>query len=140
MCVFQKNPTFNVRGLCKDAVMDTQYKLESHGPGIIDTKFYPDTRSYVGPKGWKIVRGKTDKKWRMSHYHYKDLTLTMLDMDMLPMGRHKWLVENNVCTEGVTSSQVLQISGCNSQQFTCDDGKCIDLAQRCNNIEVIIII
>ena len=90
------------------------------------------------PKGWVISRNKTDARWRMSHYYYTDLTLTMLDADALPVGRHKWLVENNVCNEGLTSPEELLISGCDDTQFTCDDGKCLDISQRCNNVEVFI--
>ena len=60
----------------------------------------------------------------------------MLDQDTVPVGRHKWLVENNVCNEGKSSSEILLISGCKEDQFTCDDGKCVDISQRCNNIEV----
>ena len=136
ICMFSQEPTFSVRGLCKDAVMDSQYKLADHIPGsVVSIEF--DTRSYVGPKGWTITRNKTDKKWRMSHYYYTDLTLTMLDGDALPVGKHKWLAENNVCNEGKTSTVVLQLSGCSEDQFTCDDGKCLDISQRCNNIEVI---
>lgn len=133
-CVFPEEPTFTIRGLCKDAVMDTQYKFADHIPGSAEPGEY-DCRSYVGPKGWVISRNKTDKKWRMSHYYYTDLTLTMLDSDSLPVGRHKWLIENNVCNEGETSAQELQLSGCQEGQFTCDDGKCLDIFQRCNNIE-----
>ena len=73
----------------------------------------------------------------MSIYYYTELTLTMLDADVLPVGRHKWLVENNVCNEGMTSSEELMISGCDDGQFTCDDGKCLEISQRCNNVEVI---
>ena len=90
----------------------------------------------VGPKGWVIVQNKTDKRWMMSHYHYTDLTLTMLDQDTLPIGRHRWEVMNNVCSEGVTSATVLLISGCQEGQYTCDDGKCVGINQRCDNIEV----
>ena len=123
-----------MRGLCKDALMDTQYKLAEHSPGEIG--YAVDSRGYVGPKGWRISKNLTDMKWRVTHYHYVDLTLTMLDMDALPVGRHKWLAENNVCNEGQTSAMVLQISACKEDQFTCDDGKCLDIHQRCNNIEV----
>ena len=135
ICSFSTEPTFTVRGLCKDAVMDTQYKLDEHKPRPVGYMKGHD-RSFVGPKGWIISRNKTDQKWRMTHYHYKDLSLTMLDTDSLPVGRHKWLVENNVCQEGKTSTEILQISGCQQEQFTCDDGKCLDISQRCNNIEV----
>ena len=131
ICLFDKEPTFKVRGLCKDAVMDTQFKFAEPSPG----KFI-ESRSFVGPKGWVIARNETDKQWRMSHYHYTDLTLRMLDQDSIPIGRHKWLVENNVCNEGETSAEILLISGCEEGQFTCDDGKCLQIEQRCNNIEV----
>ena len=73
----------------------------------------------------------------MSHYHYTDLRLTMMDNDiMLPVGRHKWRVENNACNEGETSPEILLLSGCDEGQFTCDDGKCLEISQRCNGIEV----
>ena len=135
ICVFPEEPTFTIRGLCKDAVMDTQYKFAVHFPGSLRAG-EEDTRSYVGPKGWVISHNKTDKRWRFSHYHYTGLSLTMLDTDDLPVGRHKWLVENNVCNEGETSSEQLLMSGCEEGQFTCDDGKCLEMFQRCNNIEV----
>ena len=136
ICVFNSEPTFTVRGLCKEANMDTQYKFEDHRPGPYG--WHPlDYRSFVGPKGWIISRNLTDKKWRMTHYYYTTLTLTMMTKDALPVGKHKWLVENDVCNEGETSSQILQLSGCKEGQFTCDDGKCLDISQRCNSIEVL---
>ena len=97
---------------------------------------YDDTRGYVGPKGWTISRSPGDKLWRMEHISYEELSLTMLDMDALPVGRHQWRIENNVCNQGETSIETLLISGCQEDQFTCDDGKCLNIIQRCNNIEV----
>ena len=35
ICMFSQEPTFSVRGLCKDAVMDSQYKLADHIPGSV---------------------------------------------------------------------------------------------------------
>ena len=137
ICMYPKEPTFKVRGLCKDSVMDTQYKFADHSPLPHIWSGPDDMRNYVGPKGWIIAKNKTDKRWRISHYYYTQLTITLLDQDRLPVGKHKWRAENNVCTEGLTSSLDLLISGCQEGQFTCDDGKCLEISQRCNNIEVI---
>ena len=120
--------------------MDITYKLADHEPSSERPTGWGwdegDTRRYVGPKGWIISRSQSDKLWRMKHHYYPDLTLTMLEMDALPIGRHNWKIENNVCNQGVTNSQSLLISGCKEEEFTCDDGKCLDINKRCNNIEV----
>ena len=141
-CVFNNEPNFSVRGLCEDAVMDIHYKFLDHKPmnqsenlGMADWG-YDNTRGYVGPKGWTISRSPGDKLWRMEHISYEELSLTMLDMDALPVGRHQWRIENNVCNQGETSIETLLISGCQEDQYTCDDGKCLNINQRCNNIEV----
>ena len=143
-CIFSIEPSFNVRGLCKDAVMDTNYKLADHKSmdkdliedgGKMDDE---DTRSYVGPKGWVISRHGNDRIWRMEHQSYPELSLTMLDMDALPIGRHNWKINNNVCNQGITNVQSLLFSSCKEEQFTCDDGKCLEITQRCNNIEAIV--
>ena len=144
ICQFEKEPTFKLRGLCKDALMDTQYKLASPEPlDLSKSALYHDyeyrgkhIRGFVGPKGWVISRNKTNDKWMMTHYHYTDNTLTMMNTNNLPFGRHKWRIENNICNEGKTNFETLQLSACPEGGFTCDDGKCLDISQRCNNIEV----
>ena len=120
--------------------MDTQYKFAEHTPmdPATDHRKWGDdnTRRYVGPKGWIISRNVFSKKWQMNHTNYPDLALTMLDTDALPVGKHNWLLEKNACTQGQTSSQVLLMSACKESEFTCDDGKCLNITKRCNNIEV----
>ena len=86
--MFSKEPTFRIRGLCKEAVMDTQYKFADISPGSYSYNSM-DYRSFVGPKGWLISRNIGDLSWRMTHYHYSDLTLTMLDQDVFPIGIKK---------------------------------------------------
>ena len=140
ICVFPEDPIFYIRGLCKEAVMDTKYKFADHTPVDQSSTMHYDwgkaTRSYVGPRGWVISRDEADKTWRMSHDKYPELQVKMLDPDALPIGRHNWRIENNVCSLGQTSSQVLLMSACQEEEFTCDDGKCVNMTQRCDNIEV----
>ena len=140
ICVFKTEPTFIVRGLCATSVVDSEYKFADPAPMDLSIehpwpKLWGPPSHFVGPKGWIISRNETDKKWMITHYHYPELSLKMLDTDVLPIGKHKWMVENNACNEGKTSAEILQLSGCEEEQFTCDDGKCLEMSQRCNNIE-----
>ena len=93
-------------------------------------------RTYIGPKGWIIAYNENLQTWEITHHYYSDLQLTLLNPDEMPMGRHTWRAEKNVCNQGQTNSMVLQIGGCQERGFTCDDGKCVTMEQRCNNIEV----
>ena len=84
--------------------MDTQFKLEVIQQGDLSsntTDWFKTNkyRSFVGPKGWVIAYNYEEKLWKMTHHYYRELTLTMLEPDVQPVGRHTWNIENNVCTQ-----------------------------------------
>ena len=53
----------------------------------------------------------------------------------MPTGKHTWRVANNTCNNGITNVQKLLISACKADQFTCDDGFCISILERCDNFQ-----
>ena len=138
ICVFAREPSFTLRGLCEDSTIDRRYKFTGDSTGGLGcTVVLADYERYVGPTGWIISRSTVDRRWRITHPNNSDVMVTMIDMDMLPVGRHVWMVEDNICHEGKASSQILlQLSGCYEGQFTCHDGRCLDMSQRCNEINV----
>ena len=53
------------------------------------------------------------------------------------LGKHEWTVTNDVfsCSKGQPYTTFLKMSGCNLEgEFTCDDGQCVSMEQRCNQI------
>ena len=53
------------------------------------------------------------------------------------LGKHKWEVTGDVyaCNEGQPYTTLLKMSGCNpGGEFTCNDGQCVTMAERCNQI------
>ena len=53
------------------------------------------------------------------------------------LGKHEWVVSGDVfeCNRGQPYSAVLKLSGCNPEgEFTCADGQCVTMEQRCNQI------
>lgn len=51
-----------------------------------------------------------------------------------PLGRHKWHMTDNTCSNALTKSPMLTLSTCASDHFTCPDSSCIHLSKLCNNV------
>ena len=53
------------------------------------------------------------------------------------LGMHEWTVTNDVysCSKGQPYTTLLKMSGCNLDgEFTCADGQCVSMEERCNQI------
>ena len=114
--------------------MDTDYLLL--GYEVLD-QGGGHRRKYGGSTGWLLAHNKERDEWQLQHHYYPDLTLTMEEKDILPVGLHSWLAGNNTCNLGQTSTVQIQLSACLPDQFTCRNGKCVGMESRCDNIEVI---
>ena len=86
-----------------------------------------------GTTGWILDYNKVLETWQISHYYYKDMSLTLLDSRRRPFGKLIWEVANYTCNQGQTVEMELLLSTCFEDQFTCNDGTCIPLDYRCDN-------
>ena len=52
------------------------------------------------------------------------------------LGKHNWTVsgDNFRCFEGKQYTIEMKLTGCKNTQFTCDDGQCVKMEERCNQI------
>ena len=52
------------------------------------------------------------------------------------LGKHNWTVsgDNFQCFEGKEYTLQLKLTGCKNTQFTCDNGQCVKMEERCNQI------
>ena len=73
------------------------------------------------------------RKWQMYHRTQTDNNVTLLDISERPFGKLIWEVANYTCNFGKTTNMQLQLSACNEDQFTCNDGTCILHDFRCDN-------
>lgn len=49
-----------------------------------------------------------------------------------PLGRQQWLLRRPVCDQKEGGVRQLLLTRCHDGQFTCDDGTCVNLSQRCD--------
>ena len=52
------------------------------------------------------------------------------------LGKHTWRVEgdSDECNEGKPYTVTLKMTGCDKGEFTCGDGKCVTMEQRCDQV------
>ena len=77
------------------------------------------------------------KVWRLESFYatekYADLTADDTDpFAYYPLGRLNWKIEDGICQMSEGAVRSLTLTTCFPNKFTCDDGSCVRINQRCN--------
>ena len=76
-------------------------------------------------------------RYNYSTQHSEIFSLDSLEASLL-LGLHMFdfsRVQEDPCTSSLASKQVrVKVTACSSGQFTCDDGECVSIEERCNQI------
>ena len=120
----------NIRGLCKESLFNTKYTMTINDKGQV---------VYVGLFSSVLFFNKEQEQWEWydqkdnsSFAWSKSLSNTML------LGRHVFDfsgVRDDPCSSSSEPSQkAVKITGCRPGQFTCNDGQCVAIENRCDQI------
>ena len=128
-CLCDHKPTSYVRliGLsCKKSAIDTLYLPMNSRQDI--TKFvyrgaWDTTIEYVGKgKGWRVKTENVTGITRASQVSYA-------------LGKNIWTIHGDLaCKDGESYTLPLKLTGCKEGNFTCDDGQCIAMEERCDQL------
>ena len=136
-CQYSHQPIILLRGLCPYSALKTVDE-------ILGTK-YTFKQMAQSPRDVFLVGGVT------TQIHFNDSSQHWVMTDALStvraksnaakvsyvLGKHEWTVTNDAlsCSKYASYTTLLKLSGCNPDgEFTCNDGQCVTMAQRCNQI------
>ena len=121
---FSHSVVLKLSGMCRESALDKFYHMGNDEEGYI---------VYYGFSGTLIRYDAANKIWNISLSHISSVTATSkAKFDTLLLGNNEWDVSNDVeCEEG-RHKKILTLSTCSEQQFTCNDGLCVDLDFRCD--------
>ena len=125
-CSFKQRPLLKLRGLCKESNFDAGYTL-----------YQGKSLAFYGLQQSKIEFDDVMGKWKMNVVALPTIgfTHTKAGQSMI-LGKHLWQISNDSssCNEGNPYARYLKLTGCDDEEFTCSDGQCITMDQRCDQI------
>ena len=129
MCAHEPHTVLKLRGLCSDSVIDVHYKPTNKMSDIRELKLQGLTHTSI-----EFVEDK--KMWRL---YVIDSNVTGMSSKAsfasFTLGKHNWTISgDDGCSSGASYTTELKMSGCQEGDFTCDDGQCVRMDQRCNQL------
>ena len=123
--VSQPTLKIHIRGLYESSLFDRNYIYTTQDNGEV---------MYLGEQTSLIMFDKGSHRWIWrDSKNNQSLATSNSSYESLLMGKHFVdfsLVKNDKWSDGLI--RPLKLSTCNSTQFTCDNGLCIDILSRCD--------
>ena len=129
-CTYDTPPLIRLRGFCSDTLVEhLRYtvKQSSTDPGNI---------ILVGQTSAKIQYDSSFAIWELRDSRFNVTARSRASQNSFALGKHNWIISGDSyqCFEGKDYSSMMKFTGCNEAQFTCDDGQCGSMEERCNQI------
>lgn len=120
-CQFEEPLPLRIRGLCAESLFDRSYF-------IYDTS---NSRPIFNGVSWSKIEWQGNSSWVLYQIENPFVKARMLDSTDTgyPVGVHDYEASGDKCPGKV---QKLKLTSCRGNTFTCSDGDCIDISQRCN--------
>ena len=96
----------------------------------------PQNTIIVGGISARIRYDLSGGQWILSDTEYNVTAKTRASRSSLGLGKHDWTIsgDNYECSKGRDYEIQMKLTGCKDDEFTCDDGECIKMEGRCNQM------
>ena len=99
-----------------------------------------DPRDIVmtGKKNAQIKYNSTQSKWTIEDSYTNVKAMTRARHNTFALGKHNWTISGDKydCSKGQSNYTIeMKLTGCEEGEFTCDDGQCVKMTERCNQLQ-----
>ena len=138
MCSHKPNTNLKLRGLCPGSAIDVYYKLMNKQTDIREIKVQGLTHTsveFVRPKISSFRGGRKEKMWTLDVNDSNVTGTSTAPFASFTLGKHNWTIRGDKgCISGESYTRELKMSGCTEWDFTCNDGQCVSMDLRCNQL------
>ena len=88
-----------------------------------------------GLKHTTIAYVEEEKMWRLDVIDSDVTGMSSASSATYTLGKHNWTIKGDTgCSSEESYTTELKMSGCEENEFTCNDGQCVRMDQRCNQL------
>ena len=128
VCTKPERPYLRLRGLCPFSDIDTMYLPENSQSDFT-------LLSYVGNRKTILEFDEVKSLWQAINQDKGTQATARASHDSFILGRHLWMIEEDRgCSHGQGYTTELKLTGCWDGEFTCSDGQCVRMAERCDQV------
>ena len=132
-CTYTQQPILLLRGLCPHSALKPLGNVQ-YTPKQLAA--FPSDLFLLGRVSTQIRYNDSSKQWILTDAVASVRAESNATKMSYVLGKHQWNVTNDVfkCYEGKPYTVYLKLSGCSKGDFTCNDGQCVTMEQRCNQV------
>ena len=128
-CSYPTQPLLKLRGVCSSSSIDNLFLL----------KQLPTNTNFMiilGQTTTRIDYNNTISRWILTDAVHGVTGSSRATKRSYLLGKHEWTISNDdyECGKGRQYTNMLKLTGCAEDEFTCDDGQCIKMERRCDQV------
>ena len=132
-CIYETLPILHMRGYCGGANSDLEDSIFTP-MHVQDT---PINIIIVGSRFGQIKYNTSLQQWILEDKYLDLIAKTDASQLSYALGKHNWTISGDTkkCSKGEPSYKIeMKLTACKMGEFTCDDGQCVAMNQRCNQL------
>ena len=138
ICKVEPQKRLRLKGLCVDDLKrDSDFDTEFYVYGLFNDRLY-----FRGIRASHIFLDPSDGKWTIQSLKSPGKISKLPDsysLSRYPIGRLTWTIQNNFTETGICGlrdgqTHVLTLSDCYPEKFSCNNGQCVNLSQKCDGL------
>ena len=133
-CQYTQTPILRLRGLCQKSALKPEGGIQYTPKQLA---WDPHEVFLVGQVTTQIRYNDSSEQWVITDALSRVRAESKATKVSYVLGKHKWKVTGDLfaCHEGQPYTTILKLTGCNPEgEFTCNDGQCVTMEQRCNQV------
>ena len=129
-CNYETLPILHLRGYC--LYSDVDFDNEIFTPMTLNTD-----QAYIGWGGSisaQIWFNSELGQWVLIDKNNNIMAIADADQNSFALGKYNWTIsgDSSQCSSDIVE---MKLTGCKDDEFTCDEGQCISMEKRCNQLQ-----